>query len=72
LYRLTLGAAAVQNLTNNRAQDGSPVYSPDGALILFDSNRDGDYELYLLDPATSGVTRVTNNVINDTSPDWKP
>jgi len=62
----------VQNLTNNRAQDGSPVYSPDGALLLFDSNRDGDYDLYTLDLTTLGVTRITNNIIFDASGDWKP
>ena len=72
LYRLTLGGAALQNLTDNLAQDASPAVAPDGTLLLFDSNREGNYELYVLDLSTLAVTRLTNNTVFDADPAWQP
>ena len=33
-------------LTNSSGYDGVPVWSPDGSKIAFQSNRDGNYEIY--------------------------
>ena len=38
---LTIETAAVERLTTNDFADEEPEWSPDGARILFDSNRDG-------------------------------
>ena len=32
--------------------DGSPVWSPDGRSIAFVSNRDGNFEVYVMNAAT--------------------
>jgi TolB protein len=62
----------VEPLTDNDAADGSPRYSPDGHWLAFDSFRDGNYEIYLLELVTRGLTRVTFNTWFDGSPDWVP
>ena len=33
-------------LTNNPATDSNPHWSRDGKMIFFQSNRDGDFEIY--------------------------
>ncbi|MDB4951857.1 MAG: dpp5 [Gemmatimonadetes bacterium] len=52
--------------------DIQPSYGPDGSKLAFVSNRDGDTELYMLDVATSVVTRLTTRVGTDAEPGWLP
>jgi hypothetical protein len=41
-------------------------------LVVFTSNRSGNYEIYVLDPATGLTTQLTNNPANDIDPQWSP
>src|SRR3954452_17921468 len=43
----------VQRLTDNKARDIYPRFSPDGAHIAFSSNRDGNDDVYVI-PVTGG------------------
>lgn len=36
------------------------------------SNRDGNWELYIMNDDGSGVARLTNNAANDGLPTWSP
>jgi Tol biopolymer transport system component len=49
-----------------------PAWSPDGSRIAFESYRDGNFEIYVMNADGSGQTRITNNTANDESPDWSP
>jgi conserved repeat domain len=49
----------------------SPRLSPLGK-IAFATNRDGNYELYLMNQDGSGQTNVTNNAAHDCNPNWSP
>ena len=51
---------------------GVPVAAGDGSKIAFSSNRDGNYELYTMDPDGTRLLRLTNNSGSDESPDWSP
>ena len=49
-----------------RASDGSVV----NGEIAFHTDRDGDYEIYSMNPDGSGQTNLTNNGANDFYPAW--
>jgi len=61
-----------RNLTNNSAYDNVPVWSPDGGQIAFESNRDGNWEIYVMDSDGSNLRRLTNNSAEDGTPAWSP
>jgi hypothetical protein len=63
------------DVTHDRAIDGGPVYSPDGRLLYFHSDRTGIANIYAYEVATGELRQVTN-VINgayqpEPSPDGK-
>jgi TolB protein len=60
------------NLTNDADWDVSPAWSPDGEQIAFASDRDGNWEIYVLDVGGGGATRLTNEPAEDAHPTWAP
>ena len=60
----------VRRLTDSPKQDIRPRWSPDGRRIAFTSNRDGNYEIYVVAPDGSGLTRITNHVEQDDYACW--
>ena len=61
----------VTQLTDNYADDSPAGWTPDGR-IGFISDRDGDYEIYLMNSDGSGVTQLTHNETNEITPSWSP
>jgi TolB protein len=57
-------------LTDAAHWDNFPQWSPKGDVILFTSDRDGDFELYTVRPDGSGVRRLTNSPGNDAHSIW--
>jgi len=45
---------------------------PGAVRIAFESNRDGNYEIYTMNADGSVVTRLTNNPATDLEPAWSP
>jgi len=64
--------SGVARLTDNRAIDTGPAWSPDGAWIAFHSLRDGKAEIYVVKADGSGLTRLTDNPAIDCCPTWSP
>jgi Tol biopolymer transport system component len=53
-------------------QDRQPVYSPDGAWILFSSNRSGNADLWKLSTTSGELRRLTDHPGQDWDPGFTP
>ena len=69
-----MGSGQVVRLTDNAGISSfNSAWSPSGARIAFDSNRDGDQEIYAMDSSDgSGVKKLTDNRNHDVNPTWSP
>ena len=52
--------------------DDYPAWSPDGARIVFTSDRTMDVEIFVMDSDGGNVQQLTNNPGEDWQPDWSP
>lgn len=58
------------NLTNHIAPDEWARFSPDGMQIVFQSKRDGNSEIYVMDVDGNNLTRLTNHEKTDRRAEW--
>ena len=72
VYKMRDDGYNQQRLTNNAADDVSPVWSPDGNEIVFASNRDGNWEIYKMRQDGYHQQSLTDNEADDVSPAWSP
>lgn len=54
------------------ARDQAPSWSPDGRRILFESFRDGNAEIYVMDANGQNQRRLTENQVYDSGASWSP
>jgi Tol biopolymer transport system component len=59
-------------LTSDPADDRRPAWSPDGRRIAFESNRDGNFDIYLVGADGDGLVRLTDHPAQDRRPSWTP
>jgi len=62
----------IKRLTNSSFYDGYPRWSPDGSKIVFESTRDGNYQIYKMDVTGLNQERLTFTNGNTFQPDRKP
>jgi TolB protein len=59
-------------VTEGTAVDADPSWSPDSKQIVFNSNRDGNFEIYLMNADGSNVRRLTNHPAWESHPAFSP
>jgi TolB protein len=59
-------------LTVGLGRDRQPVYSPDGRLVAFSSNRSGNVDLWLVDRETGALRQLTDDPADDWDPAFSP
>ncbi len=60
----------VKRLTDNPAVDQYPSWSPDGQEIVFESNRDGSQQIYVMSADGSDVRQITHDKNDHAVPVW--
>ncbi len=61
-----------KRLTDNVYTDDQAAWSPDSNHIVFQSNRDGNFEIYSMRLDGSQQIRLTDNASRDLQPNWSP
>ena len=84
LFKLTISDVTEQSLHIPPLEFDNTIYTAGKSLgrtahltidprrIAFSSNRDGDWDIYVMNADGSGVTQLTDNADDDRNPDWSP
>ena len=73
IFLISSASEEIKNITSGPNNNGYyPVWSPDGTKISFTSTRDGNEEVYIMNPDGSDQERLTNNPDYDTCYSWSP
>jgi Tol biopolymer transport system component len=72
IYIMNANGTEQIRLTNDSASNVSPVFSPNGKKIAFESYRTGniDYELYLMNTDGTEQVKMTTNNVAERYPSW--
>lgn len=79
IYVMDPNGSNPTRLTNNQIFDGDPVFSPSGARIAFDSFRDVNFDIYLMNAVDNdsdgngdNLKRLTKKTATDEEPAFSP
>jgi len=70
VYSMAGDGTNPRRLTNNPANDDSPVWSPDGNTVLFSSDRDGFWNIYEMSAAGADIRQLTTGRGTNIEPCW--
>ena len=59
-------------LTSNNSDNRYASYNKDGEIIVFESNRDGNWQIYIMDVNGNRQERIITSNSNDRHPTWHP
>jgi len=81
IWVMDVDGANPRNLTNHVASDWNPDWSPDGTQIVFQSDRNsdwefdiwgGNWEVYIMNADGANLINLTNHPARDGGPAWAP
>lgn len=71
IYEMDANGTGERPLMTNQAYNANPAFSPGGGKIVFESDLDGDYDLYVMDADGTDVRQLTNLPGSEYDPDWQ-
>ncbi len=73
IFSADANGSNIVQLTFDEGDDRSPVWSPDGSLIAFESDREGGWDIYLMNADGSDSQNITNSPDSrELWPSWSP
>ncbi|MBR4433579.1 MAG: PD40 domain-containing protein [Bacteroidaceae bacterium] len=61
IYTVAASGGTAVRLTTQESYESNPVWSPDGSLIAFASDRYGNFDVFVMPPTGGSATRLTFN-----------
>ena len=71
IYTMNSDGSNLTQLTFTK-NNTNPAWSPNGKQIVFQSKRDGNWEIYVMDADGTNQRRLTHHPGFDYDPDWSP
>ncbi|HEX2314592.1 MAG TPA: amidohydrolase family protein [Thermomonospora sp.] len=72
LWVLPMAGGRARRLTDDLQDATRPHWSPDGRRLVFQSFREGVYDLWVIGADSTGLTRLTDGPGYDQEPRWSP
>ena len=72
IYSMNADGSDLMNLAQNPAFDADPAWSPDGSMITFTTNRNGLFQITVMNADGSGQTAISAGSPLEGFPDWQP
>lgn len=72
IWTVGLDGSGARDLTETKAYDSDPSWSPDGRRIVFSSYRSGRAQVWVMKADGSGLRRLTHDHAYDVEPAWSP
>ncbi|MCU0624528.1 MAG: hypothetical protein MUF53_11820, partial [Gemmatimonadaceae bacterium] len=70
IWTVPVTGGAARLLVAHSAHESRPLYSPDGSMLAFNSNRNGALDVYIIDLASGDVRRLTNDSGSEELTGW--
>src|SRR5690606_34305412 len=70
IYLMNADGSNATAISDTAGNAKNPVWSDDGQFIAYQSNLDGDEDIYIFDLNTQQTHQLTDNQLNDTAPAW--
>jgi Tol biopolymer transport system component len=65
-------AGEARRVTDDGGSEGWPTWSPDGRRIAFQSNRSGNWDVWIINADGTGLAQLTRHPADDRFPSWSP
>ena len=72
IYRKHAQSRVVTQITTDPGHDVMPALSPDGSRIAFASNRQGNWNIYVIDAAGGQARPITDDSAHELHASWSP
>jgi hypothetical protein len=67
-----LAEGVLRNVTDDSSRDLAPDWAPDAQMLAFQSDRDGNADVFVVRADGTGLRRLTVSPANDGEPAWSP
>jgi uncharacterized repeat protein (TIGR01451 family) len=71
IYMMTSDGANAWVISDEAGNASNPVWSSDGTLLAYQSDLDGDQDIYIYSVADGQVRQLTQNNVDDYAPAWR-
>lgn len=72
LWAISPGGTNARPLTNGQGDSQGASWAPDGRHLVFQSNRSGRWQVYVMLLDGTATTQITSGAVESTSPSWSP
>ena len=71
LFIMDANGGNLKRVTHNSGNNVSAGWSPDSSKLIFQSDQDGNWEIYMIS-VDGELAQLTDDAADDLSPDWSP